>query len=638
MPVYYTPGVYFEKLDYGRGKISGVRTDIPGFVGIAEKGPLDMPVKLGSWKQFQSSFGSFIPQSFLAYAVYGFFENGGDTCYVVRIADTDKAKKAETTLLDKNTIQTIKITALNEGQWGNQIKVSLEETSTGSTSTADDLQEMEYSIVKNITGFEKGSMVKVLQNKNGIPINDYHYVKSVEPLSKKLNWDSPLKAAFNLSKPIYFSTMEFTLAFSLGGKIKETFKGLSISPKHSRYFAKPENRENKDEEVINGQSNLVKVEDLQSASAIPNNLPGPLGIGKKPLYLKGGVDGISSIDIYDLAGDPISGKKGGLRSLEDVDEVSMICIPDIMIQPGKVPPINEKPQPEPPDPCITKITAPEDKAPPYKPPKVNEPPPIFKLQDILIIQQRMIEHCGLLKDRIAIIDTPFGYDLSEVENWRRNFDSKYAALYYPWIRVDDPLRLGNQITRLIPPSGYIAGIYARSDYNWGVHKAPANEEVIGAKDVTVEIENHEQEILNPIGINCLRAFPGRGVMVWGARTLSSDKSWRFVNVRRLMMMIEESVEEAMQWAVFEPNDFNLRTGINISVSNFLEELWRKGALSGTVPEEAFFVRCDEVNNPQEVIDAGKIITDIGVAPSIPGEFIIFRIGKVVDRIKLVEEI
>jgi len=230
-----------------------------------------------------------------------------------------------------------------------------------------------------------------------------------------------------------------------------------------------------------------------------------------------------------------------------------------------------------------------------------------------------------------------GADLSEIQNWRQRFDSKYAAMYYPWIRVDDPLRLDNQITRLIPPSGHIAGIYSRTDREQGVHKAPANEEVREAKDVDFQIESPEQDILNPMGINCLRVFPGRGVTVWGARTISSDTSWRFVNVRRLLIMIEESVEAAMHWAVFEPNDLHLRMGIRISVSSFLEEIWRKGALAGAAPDQAYFVKCDEENNPQRVIDAGKIITDIGVAPSIPGEFIVLRIGKVGDRMEVTEE-
>lgn len=631
MPVYHTPGVYFEKVDTNKGKISGIRTDIPGFVGITEKGPVNEPVRLESWNQFQSSFGGFIPQSYLAYAVNGFFENGGDTCYVVRIADTVSAKLAETTLLDRDNIAptaTIKVSAINEGQWGNQIKVYLKETSMGSTTTKP-VADKSYSIAQSITGLEKGSLVKVLQNQNGVSVEKYHHIKSVELLSKKIVWEEDLEPLFDINRTIHLSTMEFSLTFTLGNRYRESFANLSLNKDHSRYI----------EEVINGKSHLVEIKNEEPPSSIPDNMPELQQQFKKGfLYLTGGKDGISKIDIDDFSGDQSLEEKKGLRCCEDVDEVSMICIPDIMIQSVKVNPPFTKAPTEPTDPCLQTEEEQEEVSPPYEPKIEFELPPTFSEEDIQLAQQRMVEHCENMKDRIAILDPPFEADLSEVQDWRKMFDSKYAAFYYPWIRVEDPLRLDNHVTRLIPPSGHIIGLYSRSDRNIGVHKAPANEEVLGAKDVSVMIESHEQEILNPMGINCIRVFPGRGIMVWGARTVSSDAAWRFVNVRRLLIMIEEAVETAMQWAVFEPNSFNLRMGIRISVSSFLEELWRNGALAGSTPEEAFIVKCDEENNPPEVIDVGKILTEIRVAPSIPGEFIIFRIGKVDDRMAVVEEL
>ena len=681
MPRYYTPGIYFERADLGRRGISAIRTDVPGFVGITEKGPLDTPWRLESWEQFRSVFGGFTPQSYLAYAVRGFFENRGEACYVVRIADIASAKKAEAALLYKTGNPSLKIIALNEGQWGNQIKVSLKEVSMGSTLTENvykcsacnylyedakapalfsDLPDTwrcpkcargkgsfleinqpadgTYSVVRNTTGFQRGSLVMLVQNQNGTPV--CRLIKSVDYPNKKIVWDTPLnadtpaEANFDIARPICFYTVEFTLTISLGDRIKEVFKNLSTGKEHSRYAPTIVNEEEK--------SNIITLMDLNQSSSIPTP-PEPAEMGRGFLYPENGADGINSIGTGDLTGVPLSEKKRGLRCYEDEDEVSMICIPDIMVQPVKeVAPQQKEPKPplEVHDPCTKpEQEKPEEKlAPPYEPPVEIESPPNFTSEDIRIVQQTMIEHCEIMKDRVAILDAAFGADLQEVQEWRRNWDSKYAAFYYPWIRVDDPLRLDNQITRLIPPSGHIVGIYARSDLAKGVHKAPANEEVLGARDVAVRIESPEQEILNPMGINCLRVFPGRGVMVWGARTVSSDPSWRFVNVRRLLIMIEESVEAATQWSVFEPNNFHLRMGIRVSVSSFLEELWRKGALAGAVPEEAFFVKCDEDNNPQEVIDAGKVITEIGVAPSIPGEFIIFRIGKVADRIKLVEEI
>jgi phage tail sheath protein FI len=215
----------------------------------------------------------------------------------------------------------------------------------------------------------------------------------------------------------------------------------------------------------------------------------------------------------------------------------------------------------------------------------------------------------------------------EIENWRvnvANYDSSYAALYYPWIRVFNPVA-GKSM--LMPPSGHMAGIWARNDDTRGVHKAPANEVVGGALDVEFQITIGEQDGLNPVGINCIRAFPGRGIRVWGARTLSSDPEWRYLNIRRLFNMIEKSIDGGTQWVVFEPNDFSLWQKIVRNVSAFLKMQWRDGALFGATPEEAFFVKCDSETNPQESIDLGMVVTEIGIAPVKPAEFVIFRIAQ-----------
>jgi phage tail sheath protein FI len=621
MPIYYTPGVYFEKIDYGKDRISGIRTDIPGFVGIAEKGPLNEAVRLESWKQFQTVLGTFIPQGYLAYAVYGFFENGGETCYVVRIADLDAAKKAELCLKDKHDADTLKVYARNEGQWGNKIKISLTETVWGATMTATSLNQPtdgSYSFVASTIGFDTGSLVKVSQSKNDTSIEHCHYVKSVEIESQKIVWETALETAFELDKPIRFETIECNLYVTLAGVLYERFENLSLNPDHSRYLC----------EVIDKQSNLVTVEVIKSP--IPpdsDELPDPGAFSQGFQYLEKGVDGLKSINIDDFTGDPSLLEKNGLRCYEDVDEISIICIPDIMIQPVDItlPPLGKKP-----DPCA--------------PPQAEEAaavkadfPPKFYEQDIERVQWAMIEQCERMKDRVVVLDPPYDLDDLEIQNWRQRFNSKYAALYWPWIRVNDPLRLEGNITRLLPPSGSISGLYARTDLAKGVHKAPANEEITGAKDTALLIDDSMQEILNPLGVNCLRSFPGKGVLIWGTRTISKDPLWKYINIRRLVIMIEESVKEAMQWAVFEPNDVLLRESICMAVSSFLEELWRDGALAGSTTGEAFYVKCDEENNPQEIIDAGKIITDIGVAPSVPGEFIVIRIGKVKGQMDIIEK-
>jgi phage tail sheath protein FI len=255
----------------------------------------------------------------------------------------------------------------------------------------------------------------------------------------------------------------------------------------------------------------------------------------------------------------------------------------------------------------------------------------------------MIEHCEAHYDRVAVLDASIrrggaDFSISEIQSWRSLFESQrgFGALYYPWVKVVDPLRTGASSTRQVPPSGHIAGLYARGDLSVGVHRAPANQELYWAEDVTALVGDEAQGVLNPDGINCIRAFPGRGIRVYGARTLSSDPDWRYVNVRRLLSMIEEALDESTQWAVFEPHDLIIRQTLTISISGFLTSLWQQGALVGETAAEAYYVKCDDETNPPESVDQGKLIAEIGVAPTNPAEFIVFRIGRTVEELEIVE--
>ncbi len=243
----------------------------------------------------------------------------------------------------------------------------------------------------------------------------------------------------------------------------------------------------------------------------------------------------------------------------------------------------------------------------------------------------LIGHCERLRYRFAIVDPPPDSSISEVRKFRAQFDSKYAALYYPWVRITDPGRRPDpgapSPVLEVPPSGYIAGVYARSDAERGVHKAPANEVLLGVGDFTVNVTYDRQSVLNPEGINALRFFEGRARRVWGARTMSSDPEWKYVNVRRLFIYLEHSIEKATQWVVFEPNNESLWASVRQTVEDFLLATWRTGALLGTRPEEAFFVRCDRTTMTQNDLDNGRLICLIGVAPTYPAEFVVFRIGQ-----------
>ncbi len=281
-------------------------------------------------------------------------------------------------------------------------------------------------------------------------------------------------------------------------------------------------------------------------------------------------------------------ERKGVEGLEVLDDVTMLSVPDLM------------------------TTMPGEK---------------LNLEMVKAVQGMMIAHCERMGDRVAILDAPPDMTPQEVKRWRMDitgFDSSYAAMYYPWIKVMDP---ATDMVVAVPPSGHLAGVWARSDNTRGVHKAPANEIVLGAVGLSYQTTKGEQDTLNPIGVNCVRAFPGRGIRVWGARTLSSDPAWRYINVRRLFNYVEKSIENGTQWVVFEPNNRKLWARVSRDVSSFLRMVWRDGALFGSSPAEAFYVKCDDELNPPESRDLGRLIIEIGLSPVKPAEFVIFRISQ-----------
>ncbi|MDE1176401.1 MAG: phage tail sheath subtilisin-like domain-containing protein [Edaphobacter sp.] len=230
--------------------------------------------------------------------------------------------------------------------------------------------------------------------------------------------------------------------------------------------------------------------------------------------------------------------------------------------------------------------------------------------------------------RFAVLDPPQGCSVADVQSLRAQYDTRSAALYYPWVNVPDPspaAGAGAQIS--LPPSGFLCGIYAQNDNARGVFKAPANIAIKGAIGFETTINDQINDVLNPLGINCLRSFPGRGNLVWGARTLSSDPEWKYVNVSRYLLYLEQSIDEGTQWAVFEPNAQNLWTAVQSSVSSFLYNEWRSGALLGTKPEQAYLVKCDRTTMTQNDIDNGQLICLVGVAVIQPAEFVIFQISQ-----------
>jgi phage tail sheath protein FI len=497
MPQYLSPGVYVEEVEAGSRPIEGVGTAVAAFVGLAARGPFNQPTLVTNWSQFVQTFGDFHDGSYLAHAVYGYFQNGGGACYVVRIGASGPAPNARGDIpLGRDKALPYRVSALESGPSGNDITVEVQEAS------------------------EPGE--------DG-----------------------------------------FKVVVSRAGKVEEVFDNVTTKRGKQNVAT-----------VVKAQSRLIQLEEVSGATAME---PVP----QARVALSGGSATVPvRVSADDYAGN--AADRTGFAGLEAVDTVTMLAVPDLMAayQQGAI-----------------------------------------DLEAVQAVQLAMIAHCELMADRVAILDPPPGLNAQQVREWRvdkARYDSKYATLYWPWIKVFDPLA-GQGV--FVPPSGHMAGVWARSDDTRGVHKAPANEVIRGVIDLELLITKGEHDQLNPQGINCIRAFPGRGIRVWGARTLSSDPAWRYLNVRRLFNFIEESVIEGTQWVVFEPNDMALWERVKRTINAFLVRVWRDGALFGSTPQEAFYVKCDGETNPSEVIDAGQLIVEIGIAPVKPAEFVIFRIAQ-----------
>jgi uncharacterized protein len=520
MPQYLSPGVYVEEVDSGSRPIEGVGTAVAAFIGMAKGGPLNEPTLVTNWGQFTAVFGDFLEGSYLAHAVYGYFQNGGGSCYVIRVgaaangngATPAPAARGElTTGSDGNQIGVYHISAIEAGTAGNDIIVEIADA--GGENPAED---------------------------------------------------------------------SFKLIVRRGIKQEEEFDGLTT--KRGRTNAAT---------VVNAQSKLIKLEEVGTGGALEKPAKGQVNLGG------GGTSGTpasdASVSAEDYVGDPA--ERTGFGGLEAIDPVTMVCVPDLMAayQQG-----------------------------------------MLDLEGVKAVQLAMIAHCELMGDRIAIIDPPPDYNAQQIREWRlegAGYDSKQAALYWPWVKVFDPAT-GKNI--FVPPSGHIAGIWGRNDNERGVHKAPANEVIRGAISLAINITKNEHDLLNPHGINCIRSFTGRGIRVWGARTLSSDPAWRYLNVRRLFNYLEKSILNGTDWVVFEPNDMALWAKIRRTIASFLVMEWRKGALFGQTPGESFYVKCDDETNPAEGIDLGQVVCEIGVAPVKPAEFVIFRLSQFSGGQSLVE--
>lgn len=561
--------------------MQGVGTSTAGFVGLAERGPVvGQPQLVTSFADYKRMFGGYLSEAaygnhrFLPYAVEQFFANGGSRAYIMRAVPGDAKAAAITSGV-------LKITAANPGAWAEDMRVVVSRSSKAKTQvlavSGADLT------VKNASGFNPGDVVELFDGKT----TAYAAVKGV--LDNVVTLDAPCTldvADAKVGTAKYIKTCEITLTARLGENV-ETYENLSLKADALNNAV-----------VKTAKSDLIRVEIGEAKAAAPAPAkekdkdgkevpaPAPKAASIEPFALCGGADadlvltlqGGSNGSVLTAGADAFLGKddgpgrRTGLQAFLENGSVSIMAIPG--------------------------VTAPE-------------------------VQAALIAFCENKKSCFAILDVPMELKkTNDVANFRDMYDSTYAAMYHPWLEMYDA---GAKRSAYFPPSGAMAGIYARTDVEKGVHKAPANEVVRGCTGLSCAYNEGEQDILNPIGVNLIRAFTGRGIRVWGARTISSNGLWKYLNVRRLFIYVEESIKANTNWVVFEPNSSVLWSRVTRTIESFLATCWRDGALAGSTTSEAFFVECGPTTMTQDDIDNGRLICQIGIAPVKPAEFVIFRI-------------
>lgn len=591
MPEYLSPGVYVEEYESGSVPMAGVGTSTAGFIGLAEKGPvIGKPQFVTSFSDYMRIYGGYLSESkygekrYLPYAVENFFVNGGSKCYVMRVAPSD-AKAAV-----GKTPAVLTFTASNPGEWGNKIKVAIIPSSRQKTPVYE--AEGNDCLFKNTDGFYVGDIVLFDDGKT----KTYNKIKAIQ--EKMVTFENPVNPSIvdkALVPTKFVKSCEINISVKCDDA-KEDYTFVSLNQDSPDFiesrFAKSElvtvkvsyqaPEAAKAPEPKGADKKGDKQEEAAPAAVAPSGalLPPYEMVGGKngsiAVFFDGGSEGsIGGITAADFIGTNAGpGKRTGIQSFIEVSDASMMAVPGITI----------------PD-----------------------------------VQLSLVAHCETTKSRFAVLDVPRDKKkVDEILEYKDMFDSSYAAMYHPWLEVFDPLA---KKSFYLPPSASMCGIYARCDLTIGVHKAPANEVVRTCTGLEYNYNNAEQDRLNPAGVNLIRAFPGRGIRVWGARTCSSNGSWKYINVRRLFIFLEESIKANTNWVVFEPNTELLWARVQRSVELFLSSVWRSGALAGTTPNEAFFVDIGRSTMTQDDIDNGRLICVIGVAPVKPAEFVIFRIGQ-----------
>jgi len=558
------PGVYVSEQKYVLNPLQIDTRCLSAFAGISEKGPVGKPILLKSFDEYLKIYGSFDTEGVLPLSVYSFFKCGGKECIVTRVANIETAKEASLELECQKGV--VKIQALTPGTWGNYLCVKLwHEYETLESKIKEISLDFSSITLDDAENIYEGDVLN-FNFPNGriidrqivrIEKNVIYFAYPLKSLKKYIKETEKIKI-----RQVYFS-----MIVSNKDKKNETYLHLSMNKNNERYF----------ETYINNRSNNFRISRENAEGII------------KPVFsqnARNGCDGVANLQPADFIGTYKSlDECSGIGSFETRDDISIISVPDLcwlLNQPGKTE-----------DDCIKNYEA---------------------------VQKAMIIQAEKFQNRFAVLDMPDKFTTTEAINYAKKLQSHSAAIYYPYLNVIDPLDSSGYKTIRMPPSGAICGCISRTDNEKGVFHAPANCIIQGSVGLSKMVTQSEMSMLYERNINVLKYFPGSGVKIWGAKTLSLDYDWRYINVRRTFTKISKAIKQGTQWAVFEVNDKNLRKRIVRQVSGFLLDLWMKGYLAGSTAEQGFYVRCDEELNPMENIDNGILTFEVGIAIVKPTEF------------------
>jgi phage tail sheath protein FI len=606
MPSYLAPGVYVEETSFRTKTIEGVSTSTAGFVGPTRFGPVNgTPELLTSLSDFEAIYGSIDPLTFedrgemvnfLAQGVRSFFNNGGSSLYVVRTYHAGAGNGVATATLAGGSIpEAITWRARYAGSGGNvtlliTLSIGQNVLSAGNVLRAAKPYDLVWISPVSSPPGAGGAFywAEAVFDKN-LGRQTFRFHKA-DGTTQDL---ATLPAGMEVR--ILGASVEVT--FPDGVVRSEVYTGLTFDPRADRSFGSffapvLSNRHDQltnpltfsfSDTTVSAGIGIVRLMLSQTGLDVPGLIAGK--VAQFTEQLTGGSDGDRPLaSDYEGAEDPFdSQNKTGLVAMEDVTDVSIVAAPGSTFA-GEG---------------------------------------YYKL-DALQTTFNLIAHAEKMRYRIAVLDSPDGESVTQTAEWRGQIDSSYAAFYYPWVRILDPV---TDLETNMPPSGFVAGIYARNDANIGVHKAPANEVVTDALSFEVLLNKSQQDLLNPLGVNAFRFFEGRGYRLWGARTATSDAEWKYVNLRRYVNYLKHSIDNGTQFVVFQNNGPDLWNKTQQLITDFLVNEFQNGRLFGLTRQQAFFVRCDLTTMTQNDIDNGRLVCLIGVALLRPAEFVIFRIGQ-----------